>query len=201
MTTRERLIDTTARIIQEKGLAAVTTKEVAERADVAEATIYRHFADKTDLVLTALTERLPKQYPQLISTLPQRAGTATVAANLEELITAALDFFAQTVIFSAAVAANPELTERHNARMQAMGQGPEKSREAVTAYLLAEQRLGRIRADANVTAAALILLNVPYSYAMVRHMSGASALALPQDRFAHEIVQTLLTGIMPPTNT
>ncbi len=152
-------------------------------------------------MLTALTERLPKQYPQLISTLPQRAGTATVAANLEELITAALDFFAQTVIFSAAVAANPELTERHNARMQAMGQGPEKSREAVTAYLLAEQRLGRIRADANVTAAALILLNVPYSYAMVRHMSGASALALPQDRFAHEIVQTLLTGIMPPTNT
>src|SRR5258708_29691330 len=158
MSTRERLMDATERIIREQGIMAVTTKDIARAAGFSEATLYRHFQDKTDLLLAVMSERISGSFLRLIRELPERAGTGAVQATLEELAAAALAFFAHTAPLSAAIAADPTFAARHYARLRELGAGPEFALRSVMAYFKAEHDLGRAHSVASPAAAAPPLL-------------------------------------------
>jgi AcrR family transcriptional regulator len=190
-------MDATERIIREQGIMAVTTKDIAREAGYAEATLYRHFQDKSALLLAVMNERISGRFLQLIRELPGHAGAGSVTATLEELAQAALDFFAQVMPLNVALASDPDLAARHNARLREMGVGPESALRSAAAYIEAERRLGRVRANASPAAAATLLLGVCFNYAQMRHVSGASATILTEERFAHEIVRTLIGGLAP----
>ncbi|WMJ88773.1 TetR/AcrR family transcriptional regulator [Anaerocolumna sp. MB42-C2] len=51
---KERLIITTIEIIDELGLQRLSTREIAKREGVSEATIFRHFKSKNELLLAVL---------------------------------------------------------------------------------------------------------------------------------------------------
>lgn len=51
---KERLIITTIDIINDLGIQKLTTREIAKRQDVSEATIFRHFQNKNELLLAVL---------------------------------------------------------------------------------------------------------------------------------------------------
>lgn len=51
---RERILNAAYELFSRRGIRAVGTDEVIERAGVARATLYRHFAAKNDLVLAVL---------------------------------------------------------------------------------------------------------------------------------------------------
>jgi AcrR family transcriptional regulator len=48
---RNQILDAAAEVFAEKGFARATTKEIAERADVSEGTIYNYFQAKDDLLI------------------------------------------------------------------------------------------------------------------------------------------------------
>ena len=54
---RERILNAAYELFSRRGIRAVGTDEVIERAGVAKATLYRHFATKNDLVLAVLQRR------------------------------------------------------------------------------------------------------------------------------------------------
>jgi AcrR family transcriptional regulator len=54
---RERILSTAYELFSRRGIRAVGTDEVIQRAGVAKATLYRHFATKDDLVLAVLARR------------------------------------------------------------------------------------------------------------------------------------------------
>lgn len=54
---RERILNAAYELFSRRGVRAVGTEEVIERAGVAKATLYRHFATKNDLVLAVLQRR------------------------------------------------------------------------------------------------------------------------------------------------
>jgi AcrR family transcriptional regulator len=54
---RERIVGAAYELFSRRGIRAVSTDEVIERAGVARATLYRHFATKNDLVLAVLARR------------------------------------------------------------------------------------------------------------------------------------------------
>lgn len=54
---RERLLNAAYELFGRRGIRAVGTDEVIERAGVARATLYRHFPTKNDLVLAVLDRR------------------------------------------------------------------------------------------------------------------------------------------------
>jgi AcrR family transcriptional regulator len=56
-TTRERILDTAYELFSRRGIRAVGIDEVIAQADVAKATLYRHFPSKNDLVLAFLEQR------------------------------------------------------------------------------------------------------------------------------------------------
>lgn len=198
--TRERLLDAAERIIRERGIMAVTTKDIARETGMAEATLYRHFQDKTELLLAVMSERMPDSFLSLMRDLPQRAGEGSVAENLEQIAAAAVAFFGRIVPLVVALAADPTLAARHTARLHELGSDPDPTHAALAAYLRLEQRLGRVRAETSPAAAATLLLGVCFNYAQVRYQSGAHPVYPTPEQFVTEIVQTLLTGLAPAEN-
>jgi AcrR family transcriptional regulator len=75
---RERILCAAYELFSRRGIRAVGTDEVIDRAGVARATLYRHFATKNDLVLAVLERReelwtygLIEQQSQLLGETPE----------------------------------------------------------------------------------------------------------------------------------
>jgi AcrR family transcriptional regulator len=54
---RQRILDSAYELFSRRGIRAVGIDEIRERADVAKATLYRHFSSKDELVLAFLDQR------------------------------------------------------------------------------------------------------------------------------------------------
>jgi AcrR family transcriptional regulator len=75
--TRARIIDVAARLLQEQGPAAVTTRGVAEAAGVQAPAIYRLFGDK-DGLLEAVAENVMATYVSAKAAIAQSASAGEV---------------------------------------------------------------------------------------------------------------------------
>jgi AcrR family transcriptional regulator len=195
--TRAQLVDAAERVLRAKGLARATTKEIAREAGYAEGTLYLHFADKLDLV-RAVHEKLLPAFIEVVRHLPERAGTGTVQGNLTELAHGALRLYRDLMPLGSSLFADPELLGRFRALLAERGGGPHRAWEPVVAYLRAEQRLGRVAADADPAAAALLLLGACQQLVFVELMTGPETLPF-RDRPdpAPALVATLLAGLAP----
>ncbi|WP_156689319.1 TetR/AcrR family transcriptional regulator [Mycobacterium sp. Marseille-P9652] len=71
---RERILCAAYELFSHRGVRAVGTDEVIERAGVARATLYRHFATKNDLVLAVLERREEVWTHGLIEEQSRRRG-------------------------------------------------------------------------------------------------------------------------------
>ncbi|HTX95379.1 MAG TPA: helix-turn-helix domain-containing protein [Mycobacterium sp.] len=72
---RERILTAAYELFSRRGIRAVGTDEVIERAGVARATLYRHFATKNDLVLAVLQRREELWTHGLIEERSRQRGT------------------------------------------------------------------------------------------------------------------------------
>jgi AcrR family transcriptional regulator len=85
---RQRILDTAYELFSHRGIRAVGVEEVISRADVAKATLYRHFPSKDDLVLAFLEQREDLWTRQLVE-----AGARERGRNAEERLLAIFDVF------------------------------------------------------------------------------------------------------------
>ena len=171
MGTRERIVEAAERVVRERGLARTTTKEIARAAGYSEGTLYKHFESKEDLFLAVLAERLPS-FVALVEELPARVGQGTVRETLEEVASRALSYYGEIVPMAASIFSEPALLARHREGVRKRGAGPRMVNEALTAYLDAEERLARVREDADPEAAAAMLLGAYYHRAFFRGYLG-----------------------------
>ena len=200
--TRDRILDAAAHVMRTRGFARTTTKEIARAAGYSEATLYKHFQDKTDLFLAVLKERLPS----LGSTLSalsagiddtDTAASESLASRLTATAHGAIAFYEASFPISASVFSEPELLTAHHAAVTRQGAGPQYPLEALARYLRLEQGRGRIRPGADCDAAASLLLGSCFQYAFLRCFA-----QLPPDPDAAQahataIVTTLLAALQP----
>jgi AcrR family transcriptional regulator len=85
---RERILSTAYDLFTRRGVRAVGTDEVVERAGVAKATLYRHFPSKNDLVLAVLERREQLWTLGLVESQSRRRGNTP-----EEQLLAIFDVF------------------------------------------------------------------------------------------------------------
>ncbi len=191
--TRARLIEATRNVVHEVGYAHASTRAIALAAGVAEGTIYRHFPDKASLfVATVLESNAP--VVAWVGGLPARAGEGTVEANLIDAAVQLAGLRDQIMPLELAMAADPELAAQRRQAMAAAGPSlPPGPPEAVAAYLLAEQELGRIRGDLDPREAASLLLGLLFALGTMPAIGeeGVSA-----ERVA-SAVRLLVSGILP----
>ncbi|MEV0617400.1 helix-turn-helix domain-containing protein [Nonomuraea sp. NPDC050404] len=188
MGTRDVILDAAATVMAERGLANVTTRQIAQAAGFTEAALYKHFANKADLLVAVMRERSPA-FTQLIQALQGRAGTGTLAGNLTAVARAAISFYGAGFPMLASMFADPATLAAHKEELRQQGAGPHKANEFVAAYLRAERDLGRLRPETDVTAAAGLLLGACFQHAFLSHMSPAG---LDDDTAAESFARTLL---------
>ena len=88
--TVDRILDTTASLLDEVGFDALTTNLIAQRADVNVASLYKYFPNKY-AVLTALAERMRDEQVELLAERLQPGSDWR--SQLEALLDSFLDLF------------------------------------------------------------------------------------------------------------
>ena len=195
---RDALIDAADQLMRTRGVAALTTREIARQAGCSDGALYVHFADKAHL-LAAACERWIPDLLAATGDLVNRVGAGTVAKNLEEIALAALEAFAEMAPLSYAIAGDPELLASHRAIVRARGLGPKRGVAAVSSYLAAEQRVGRVRADASIDVAASMLTGSCWHRAAARHYFGEDVVPVDDATYAAQLARTLAAALEPAT--
>jgi AcrR family transcriptional regulator len=192
--TRDKILDAAAHVMRTRGFARTTTKEIAKAAGYSEATLYKHFEDKTALFLEVLHAKVPSFRP-LVDELAKRPGAGSLRDNLIATARAAIDFYLETFPMSASMFAEPELLTAHRTSAARQGAGPHRPIDALAGYLRAERRAGRIRRDADPEAAAGLLLGACFQYAFLHCFTQRPPSQPAVEAYATSIVDTLVIGL------
>jgi AcrR family transcriptional regulator len=211
---REYLIATAARLIDERGSAGLAVRDIAREARVADGVLYNYFTDKEDLLAHALLAHVGT----VMFGMPPvpEPGTGTVAENLELFIDAGMQVLARVTPAFAGLLSQPKVLaqihemighaafgvadEGEGARKGTPhdGETPRGLPQLLTEYLAAEQRLGRIDADADVDAAAKVIVGALHGQVLpsVLFSPPGTRPTMPPG-FARKIAETVLRGIGP----
>lgn len=196
MSTRDRILDAAAEVIQTLGLAKATTREIARSAGFSEATIYKHFSSKEELFMRVIMERMPT-FVSLMKQLSTLAGQNTVRENLSQVATAALDFYGHSMPLGSSLFSDPDLLGALQTELKKHGAGPHRANGAVAGYLLAEQQLGRVRANLDCEATAYLLLGACFQRSYWSRFLGEDIIDTAGEPFITGLIQSLMNGIEP----
>ena len=195
MDTRDRILDAAAHVMRTRGFARTTTKQIARAAGYSEATLYKHFTDKSDLFLAVLHERLPgsASFPALLD----EHGDGSLRDRLAAAAAGAITFYQASFPVSASIFSEPDLLAAHRAAVTRRGLGPQRPVEMLAGFLRDEQRRGAVRDGADCDAAAALLLGACFQYAFLRAFAQRPADPEAAGEFAQSVTDTLLGGLVP----
>lgn len=197
---KKRLIAATEKLLASQGLGCVSTRDIARAANVAEGALYHHFGDKAELILSVVLQQLG-DFPEVLQSLPLRIGENTVQKNLGTVLESAFAFHHRIAPLVCSLFADQELLARVRGIMVERSMGPARSIFAISAYLRAEQQLGRVSASAVPEAIAEVMLAVSFNRAMQDHFFfGASEGEAKAKRKLREAVRALMVGLDPGQN-
>lgn len=195
-TTRQKLVRATERLLRTNGLARVTTREIAREAGVAEGALYHHFRDKAELIHAVVQESLG-DFREVMESLPLQVGQRTLGENLEHMLQAAFDFQFKIIPITCSLFADHQLLTRTQEILEERSIGPKRSVAALTAYLSAEQRLGRVAAGVDPHSAAELLLASSLHAALLDHFLARKVGPAQARARLQEAVRTVVTGLEP----
>ncbi|GAA3916408.1 hypothetical protein Aau02nite_27330 [Amorphoplanes auranticolor] len=192
--TRDVILDAAAGVMRERGLANVTTRQIAAAAGFSEATLYKHFADKIELMLAVLQER-STGYAELSAALGRPGGGSPddLEDRLALVARAAIVFYTDNFPMLASVFSDRTILAAHTDGLRKHGLGPHKVNEAIEDYLRAEAEAGRVRAGADLYAAAGLLTGACMQHAFLGHMGWADR--RDDDTAARSFARTVLAGL------
>jgi AcrR family transcriptional regulator len=206
---REYLIATAARLIDERGSAGLSVRDIAREAQVADGVLYNYFEDKEDLLAQALLAHVGTVMDSAPRLPP--AGAGTVEENLRLFIDAGLATLTRVVPAFAGLISQPNVLRRFHAMVggdaafageAATGRGQQAAGDGLPAilagYLLAEQRLGRIDEAADIDAAVTLVVGAIHGQILPRVLFSppGSPVTAPPD-LAGRLAATVLSGIGP----
>jgi AcrR family transcriptional regulator len=167
---RNHMLEAAHRVIDKHGLAAASTRAIADEAGVAGGTLYNYFENRHQLLAKSIVHHA-KNLTDPVAKLPSRAGKNTIAHNLRFFVRQSAIALDQLVPLFAAAFSDPALL--HTLRREMADVDPLSDPAAVVErYLLAERDLGRISPDADCHAAASIVVSICHDDAFQRYLSG-----------------------------
>lgn len=192
--TRQQLLGAAVQVFSQRGYSGATTREIAATAGVAEGSIYRHFADKSALFREALESVKPDAMNELVG-LGGLVGHGTIRDNLAQFIAVLEDVERDIAPLQASMLSDAELTKELMSASQPEVAGPGVALKPLAAYLLAEQKLGRIRDDVDCELAAFALFAVPFASVVMGRMSPGQIGNHESDLM--ETIDVILNGLLP----
>ena len=186
---RTQLFDAAERLLLQAGPNALTSRAVTAEAGCAKGVLHRHFADFDDFLEALVLDRIGRIAAQSAA-LHAAAGTGTVTGNLADALGALFDPVAVAVV--GLVTFRDELRARLR---RTTPRGIPLLAEAtamLAGYLAAEQRLGRIAAEADLRPLAPTLIGAGHLLFADRES------ARPEPAALRQVVATVIGGALPP---
>lgn len=191
---RAALLAAAERLIREKGARGLTTREIAREAGCSDSALYVHFEDKAHL-MASLCERWVPDLRSALGSLIDCVGAATVEEHLRDIALVALRVYREMMPSTFAIAGDPELLTYHRAALRNAGRGPRLAVQGIAAYIGAEQRLGRVRHDADSTMAANVLLGSCWQRAALGHYFAEDLVDVDDETYARALAAMLMRGL------
>src|SRR5258708_39192831 len=111
---RDYLIETAARLIDQRGSAGLAVRDIAREAQVADGALYNYFEDKEDLLVHALLAHVGKVMASAPRLLPP-PGEGTVAENLRVFIDGGIANLLRVTPAFAGLISQPKVLTRFHA--------------------------------------------------------------------------------------
>ncbi|SCL47334.1 TetR/AcrR family transcriptional regulator [Micromonospora peucetia] len=160
---RQQLFAAVERLIAGDGPSRLTGRAVTREAGVATGLLYAHFANFDDFLVGYAIDRTFHISGE-VAGLSERAGSGTVAGNLNQAILATpLDTL---LALTRLMAIRPDLVAKVETVLGGGTAGLQAVEHAVAGYLAAEQQLGRVAAGADTEALALAVVGVLHHVAV-----------------------------------
>jgi AcrR family transcriptional regulator len=224
---RDHLITTAARLIDERGSAGLGVRDIAREAQVADGVLYNYFEDKEDLLAHALLahvatvmEGMPQMPPAGTGTVAEnlRQFIDIGIGALARVVPAFAGLLAQPKVlkrFHAMVGGDAAFAGEAAAGGDAAASGDAAGGQAapggeagadrpgglpgiLTAYLRAEQQLGRIHEEADVDAAVTLVVGAIHGQILPRVLfSPPGSSIMPPPDLAGRLAETVAGGIAP----
>ena len=219
---RDYLIETAARLIDQRGSAGLAVRDIARAAKVADGVLYNYFEDKEDLLVHALLAHVGNVMASAPRLLPP-PGEGTVAENLRVFIDGGIANLLRVTPAFAGLISQPKVLTRFHAMVGGdaafdpaaegasesageagggdRGTSPGEPRglpDLLTAYLQGEQRLGRIDATADIAAAASLIVGAMHGQILPRVLFAppGTPVTIPPGLSAR-LADVVLEGIAP----
>jgi AcrR family transcriptional regulator len=184
--TRDRILAATRALYASKGTRGTTTRAVAERAEVNEATVFRHFGTKQQL-LDAMLEHYNEA-----SAFPEMFDVVRRCPTIEDELRMLGQFAVETIrrkedLMKVAMAeeiANPDGTT-------CAWRVPTAARMRLTSYFAEKVETGELAGDPSLLG--LTFMSLFFSYVMARAL-WAEVSGMPQEQIVGFMVDVFLNG-------
>jgi AcrR family transcriptional regulator len=147
---REAILTATGELLRERGIARLTTREVAARAGVSEASVFYHYGDRAKLLQAAFDRGLA---PLLAIAEGEIAGPDRRQV-LERIGRGIERFLGEAMPILTAAQSDAVLRDELAGIMAERDLGPHRGVNKIGDYLAAEQAAGRVRGDVDPHAVA-----------------------------------------------
>jgi AcrR family transcriptional regulator len=196
--TRDRLIQSALELFTAQGVGNTTTRSIAERAEVNEVTLFRHFGNKHGLLLAVLEEAA------IFRTLGE---TLLSHASLTDTMSQALKVYASECL--AALERVPELvrsvigeSDQFPAdNRRALGQGLTAANRYVAQYFAQVIDQGQLSTPLPPEQLASLLNSMILGYAVIELTSEFHELWKGRTDFLDQLVQLFVNGAVAPVET
>lgn len=175
---REAILDTTAALVAEHGLAAVTMSQIADQSRIGRATLYKYFPD-VEKILSAWHERQIANHLEQLATVRDQAGGAG------ERLTAVLEAYA--LIFNQSHGHHDSALAALLHRSEQVARAQQQLHGMVRELLVGAARTGEVRSDVSADELAGYCLGA---------LSGASRLS--SKAAVRRLVTVVLAGLRTP---
>jgi AcrR family transcriptional regulator len=169
---RDAILAAALTLLRERGIARVTSREVAALAGVSEASVFYHYKDRAGLLQAVFEQGLRPLEELALGGSPTGAGMHDVLTVLGTTLEGFLD---QALPVTAAALSDAALRDALAAYMTERDLGPHRGVRALGDYLAAEQAAGRARAGVDPYAVATMFVGACYTRASQRQMPAHAA--------------------------
>ena len=187
---RQRILDAALRLIQERGIGRVTTREIALAAGAAEGSLFKNFGDKMGLLTALLSYELPENQAWRAVAIEAPPGHGDLVAGLVLFMERAIDYYAAALPITAGSLADRELLRRHQALNRERGSGPQLALEASVDCLRGWQDAGYLDRSADLYAVAVALCGGALICAYIEQLAGPGQIRGGRDGLIHSLIDS-----------
>ncbi|EAW43579.1 Transcriptional Regulator, TetR family protein [Nodularia spumigena CCY9414] len=195
---RQRLIQSALELFTAQGVSATTTRQIAEKAEVNEVTLFRNFGNKHGLLLSVLEESAA--FKNLGESLVQRATPpGDIYQALKDYASDSLYALERIPELVRSVVGEANQYPMENRR--ALGRGLTEANRYVAEYLATVIQQGDLNTYLPAQKLASLLNVMILGYAVIEFTSEFNELWVDRDDFLENLVELFLHGAMSSSGT